>query len=529
VVIGVVDNGMAISVEPSSGRAICDMAAYAKAFGADFYVTDGNDFLDVYQNYRVAMGKAKARQRPAIIWVQNLPRLNNHSSAAQFQFDLGQHDPLVDFGQEMVREGLLDADQVMQRNPEALTGNFFNNYQLGAIAQREQREIEETWEAVAQEPDPTLEQTKEDVRLEFPPTSEPDYTGRPTHIMINGAIRAALRDTIEENPLTWVNGQDTGMKGGVMQATAGLWELFPKHVTDAPINEPAIMWIALGYALNEKAIAFPEIQFGDYSTSGLHAMVHAGGLLWTSGGTRKVNWNLRLPVEPGIYGAVYHSTPLEGLYAAIPGMTIVAPSTSRDAYGLIRSAAEYAGPVIIFEPKKLYRLPIGDAFPNEPRDPEEAKEKYKDISLRRGIPDIDRDFRVPLGKAAIRRQGKDLTLVTWGLSHYLSLNALKPLREAGISVELIDLRTIVPPDMETVLKSVGKTGRLLVVHQDRVFSSLGREIQGQVHEAFPGTQIHTKVLGMEPVPGIPQARPMEDAVRVSEEDIVRAATEIMKR
>src|SRR5262249_1717803 len=144
-------------------------------------------------------------------------------------------------------------------------------------------------------------------------------------------------------------------------------------------------------------------------------------------------------------------------------------------------------------------------------------------------PDIPKDFRVPLGKAAIRKTGNDLTLVTWGLAHYEALKVLDQFKKHDIDVELIDLRTLVPPDMETVLKSVRKTGRLLVAHQDRVFSSLGRGIQGQVHEAFSGQPLLTRVLGMEPVPGIPQSKPMEDAVMVGGEKILAAALQLMGR
>lgn len=529
VVIGVLDNQMAISVEPASGRALSDLAAYARAFGAKFYTCDGNDFIDVYQTYRVAVSTARGRQMPVLIWVQNLPRLNNHSSAAQFNFDFKQRDPLLELGEAMVKQGLLNEADILQRNVTVSSPNFFGNHILGEIGEAAKRSLDQTWSEVAQEPEPSLSQTLEDVRLPFPEVQEASPENRPTAVIINGAIRAALRDIIEENPLTWVNGQDTGMKGGVMQATAGLWELFPRNVTDAPINEPAIVGIGLGFALHPGAIAFPEIQFGDYSTSALHWMIKAGNLLWTSGGSRRVNFNLRLPVEPGIGGAVYHSTPLEGLYAAIPGLTIVAPSTSRDAYGLIRSAAEYAGPVLIFEPKAIYRRASGDAFPNEPRDDAGAQLFTKDISLRRGIPDLPKDFRVPLGKAAVRREGKDLTIVTWGLAHYEALNVLNEMVAKGIDVELIDLRTLVPPDMATVLKSVDKTGRLLVAHQDRVFSSLGREIQGQVHEALPDRAIRTRVLGMEPVPGIPQHRAREHDVMVTGKKILAEALRMVEK
>jgi 2-oxoisovalerate dehydrogenase E1 component len=529
VVMGIVDNQMAISVEPSSGRALVDIQAYSKAFGAEFYTCDGNDYLDVYRTYREATRKARTEQKPVIVWVQNLSRLNNHSSAAQFQFDFNQHDPLLDMGEALVQAGLLQEEHILRRHPSLNQGGFFGNHDLGEIGNEEKRMIDDTWERVAEEAEPTLKQMREeDIRLRFPTVEEPPPTGRLTQIIINGAIRAALRDIITENPLTWVNGQDTGMKGGVMQATAGLWELFPRQVTDAPINEPAIVGSAVGFALHEGAIAFPEIQFGDYALSAYHWLVYAGNLLWTSGGTRKINFNLRLPVEPGIYGAVYHSTPLEGYMSAIP-IPIVCFSTTWDTYGGLRSIAEYAGPVLIFEPKALYRKAVGPAFPNEPEDPAEAKRLASRISIHRGIPDIPKDIRVPLGKAAIRKTGNDLTIVTWGLAHYKTLEILGEFQKHGIDVEVIDLRTLVPPDMDTVLKSVRKTGRLLVVHQDRVFASLGREIQGQVHEAFAGQPVATRVLGMEPVPGVPQNKAMEDAVIVGGKKILSAALQMMGR
>jgi 2-oxoisovalerate dehydrogenase E1 component len=527
-VLAVVDNQMAISVEPSSGRALEDLQSYAKAHGIHFATCDGNDFLSVYETYREAVKLSREQQRPTLIWVQNLPRLNNHSSAAAFEFDFNQKDPLTDFGLGLVQQGILTESKILRRNDMLGSGGFFGNHQLGEIGEQSRKRMDALWERVAGEPDPTLEQTLEDVRLEFPKVAEAPRENRPTHTIINGAIRAALRDIIQENPMTWLNGQDTAMKGGVMQATAGLWELFPRNVTDAPINEPAIMSSALGFALHEGAVAFPEIQFGDYALSGYHWMLYAGNLLWRTGGMRKINWNLRLPVEPGIYGAVYHSTPLEGLLASIPGLTIVSFSTARDAYGLIRSAAEYAGPVVIFEPKALYRSALGDAFPGEPAlNPKEAAEFEKWVSNYRGIPDIPKDFRVPLGKAAVRREGRDLTIVTWGLAHAETLKVMDTMVQRGIDVEVIDLRTLVPPDMETIKASVEKTGRLLVAHQDRVFASLGREIQGQVQEAFAGKYVPIRILGMQPVPGIPQSKPMEDAVRVKGSDILKAAEEMM--
>ena len=134
---------------------------------------------------------------------------------------------------------------------------------------------------------------------------------------------------------------------------------------------------------------------------------------------------------------------------------------------------------------------------------------------------------MPLGKAALRRSGKDLTVVTWGRCTLFCAEAVAKLAQDGVDCELLDMRTIVPPDMEAVLASVRKTGRLLVVHEDRVFSSLGREIQGAVHEAMRGEHVISRVLGQDAVPGIPSPVHVEEAIVVSPEKVYRAALEVM--
>jgi pyruvate/2-oxoglutarate/acetoin dehydrogenase E1 component len=286
------------------------------------------------------------------------------------------------------------------------------------------------------------------------------------------------------------------------------------------------MGAAIGFALHEGATALPEIQFSDYSLNTLHWLVYLGNLLWSSGGTVKANVIVRLPVEPLHGGAIYHSMCMEGLYGAIPGLTIVAPTTSRDVYGLLRSAAEYAGPVVVFESKGLYRMPLGDAFPGEPSDPKEVAALKRAIAFEGHIPPLPDDFRIPLGKGIIRRSGAHLTVVTWGRCTLFCAQAADALAQEGIDCELIDLRTIVPPDLELVLQSVAKTGRMLVVHEDRVFSSLGREIQGAVHET--DATVISRVLGQDPVPGIPQNVHLEDQLVVSPLKVVAAARAVMQ-
>lgn len=528
--LAITDNDIAISVKPEDGRGIVDFEAYARAFGFRYFECDGNDFLESYAQSRTAAEYCREQQRPALLWVRNLSRLNDHSSAADVTFKFDQYDPLLDFGEAMVQAGLLAPDDVVRRK-DGSSRDYFARHDLGRVGTEADAHIVQTMEIAGDEPEPTYDTVFEHVRDPFPRVAEAPPVGRPTVVSINGALRAALRAILRENPMTWLYGQDVGAKGGVMQATRGLHAEFPRQVRDAPINEPLILGSAVGFGLHPGATALPEIQFSDYSLNTLHWLVYLGNLLWTSGGTVRTNVIVRLPVEPLHGGAIYHSMCMEGFYGSIPGLTICAPTTSRDVYGLLRTAAEYTGPVVFFESKGLYRMPLGDAFPGEPSDAKEVAALKRAIAFEGLAPALPDDFRVPLGKAAVRRAGTDVTIVTWGRCTLFSAEAARELAAEGIDCEVIDLRTIVPPDLETVLASVGKTGRLLVVHEDRVFASLGREIQGAVIEAMAGEAIATRVLGQDPVPGIPQNVHLEERVVVSPgkvKDAVKALLEIQR-
>ncbi len=524
----VTDNNVAISVTPEDGRGIKDFEAYARAFGFEYFTCDGNDFIDVYETTRRAAEFCRGQQRPAMIWVRDLSRLNDHSSAADVTFKFDQYDPLLEFGQALVARGILEPGDIVRRKDGA-TKDYFARHDLGRIGTETDAYIVETMAIAAGEPEPTYESVFEHIRDPYPVVAEPPTVGRQTVISINGAVRAAMRGILRTNPMTWIYGQDVAKKGGVMQATRGLHGDFPRQVRDAPINEPFIIGSAVGFALHDGSTALPEIQFSDYSLNTLHWLVYLGNLLWTSGGSVRANVIVRLPVEPLHGGAVYHSMCMEGFYASIPGLTIVAPTTSRDVYGLLRSAADYTGPVLFFESKGLYRMTLGDAFPGEPTDPKEVATLKRAIAFEGYAPDLPDDFRVPLGKAVVRRPGRDLTVVTWGRATLFCQSAVETLAADGIECEVIDLRTIVPPDMDAVLASVRKTGRLLVVHEDRVFASLGREIQGAVIEALDpgGTSVVTRVLGQDPVPGIPQNAHLEEHIVVSPAKIVAAAKDVL--
>lgn len=520
----VTDNRIAISTGPDQGRGIKDLESYAKSFGLAFFAADGRDFEACYQAAYAAARYCIENQKGAIWHVHDLPRLNGHSSAGNYRFDLEQDDPILTFGQLLVERGVLEAGDIVTRT-EGSGADYFAHHDLGRIMGEEDAIVGGWMQEVEGEPDPDPNRNAEFTRPPFPDVADPaDLLDRPrTNVTYAGALRAAHKHILASRPSA-VWGQDVGELGGVMQATAGLKALFPDRVIDAPINEPLIVGTAVGAGLHPDFVALPEIQFGDYSLNAFHWLVHMGNLYWSSLGQAKPSVILRMPTDPFGGGAMYHSMSLDGFYSAIPGLVILMPSTSYDAYGLMLSAADYGGPVMIFEPKYCYRRTNGPAFPGEPTDKAEIK-ALKDTIRRGGIPEIDPDVRVPLGKGIVRRPGTELTLVGWGRGALYGEEVGASLAAEGIDIEVIDLRTIVPPDMDLVFESVQKTGRLLVCADDRTFHGFHREIQAQVVEAFPG--IRTRAVGMKNVPAISQNEMIEEHTVITPERIEAAARALL--
>ncbi len=197
-------------------------------------------------------------------------------------------------------------------------------------------------------------------------------------------------------------------------------------------------------------------------------------------------------------------------------------------YGLLRSAAEYLGPVLAFESKGLYRMTLGDAFLGEPTDPKEIAALKRSIGFGGHIPDPPDDFRVPLGKAALRRPGKDITVVTWGRCTLFCGEGGAEARGRGRRRRARSTcARSCPTTARPSWPACASTGRLLIVHEDRVFASLGREIQGAVQEAMTGEHVITRVLGQDPSPGIPSPIEIEEQIVVSPEKVHAAVLEVM--
>ena len=423
----VTDNGIAISTTPESGRGIRDFGSYARAFGVRPYAVDGGDFWDVYRTTRAAASWVAERQRPALLHVHSLPRFNGHSSAADVTYDLSLDDPLIALGQALVHRGLLDPEDVLRRKP-GRGRDFFAHHDLGRIMSEEDAEVRRLIDQVRAEPLPDPARVVEFVRPPFPDLIETPPGPGTTSVSYAGAIRSAIDKLIQRHGGV-VQGQDVARLGGVMQATAGLWERYPERVVDAPLNEPLIVGTAAGLALREGFLALPEIQFGDYALNAFHWLVHLGNLHWSTMGRATTPLVLRMPVDPFGGGALYHSMSVDGYFTPIPGLVIAMPSTSFDAHGLLLTAGQYSGPVVMLEPKWMYRQTLGPAFPDESGDPAVIRDLKKRI-MRGEIPELP-DVTVPFGKGAVRRSGTDLTVVAWGRAVWTAMEAAEQLDAAG--------------------------------------------------------------------------------------------------
>ena len=523
VIYMITDNGIAISTTPEEGRGIKDFKAYAEGFGMAHFTCDGTDFWDVYETMTKVATYVKENQAPAFFHVQNLPRFNGHSSAADVTFDLGQGDPILTFGAKLVEQGVFKPEEVMTRVETGSGRDFFAHHNLGTVMDAENVEIQALLAIIRKEPHPDPATLMDHLHAPYPEVEETVPGPGTTNVTYAGAIRAAL-DKLIARKNGFVMGQDVGRLGGVMTATAGLKAKHPNHIVDSPLNEPLIMGTSTGLGLHKDTMALPEIQFGDYSLNTMHWLVYLGQLHWSNLGQSPCKIMMRTPTDPFGGGAIYHSMSLDGYYCSIPGLVVIMPSTSFDAHGLMLTAGDYEGPVVCLEPKWMYRQALGPAFPGEPTTKEDILKMKKGL-MRAEIPDLP-DVKVPFGKGVIRREGTDVTVVAWGRAVWTAMDAAVEAEKKGISLEVIDLRTLVPPDMDIIKESLGRTGRLVVAAEDRNFGGFVRQIQGDIVQQMPG--IPTMAIGQKNVPGIAQSLVLEDGTILTKADVLNAATEVLQ-
>jgi 2-oxoisovalerate dehydrogenase E1 component beta subunit len=316
------------------------------------------------------------------------------------------------------------------------------------------------------------------------------------------AITEAMREEMGRDKSVFVLGEDVGVRGGVFRATNGLIELYGEdRVLDTPLTESAIVGVGIGAsAYGLRPIA--EIQFADFIMPAINQIIsEASKMRYRSNGTWECPMVIRAPYGGGIHGALYHSQSVEALFTGVPGLKIVAPSTPYDVKGLLISSIRDNDPVLFFEHKKLYRF-IKDEVPKT-------------------------EYTIPIGKADVKREGSDVTVITYGLMVHYTLEAAKKLAEEGIDVHVLDLRTLIPLDKEAVLEATKKTGKVLIVHEDNKTSGFGAEIAAIIaEEAFFDLDAPVGRLCSPDVPSMPYNSKLEKAFMLNPEKIAVAIREL---
>lgn len=339
------------------------------------------------------------------------------------------------------------------------------------------------------------------------------------------AIRMALHVGETQLGVTEIFGEDVGAPlGGVFTCTQGL-----ERAWNSPLDERGIVGTALGLALaGQKPVA--EIQFCDYAFNTIDLLKLCGNCCWSSAGEFGVPMVLMTPVGSGIHGSIYHSHSFDATATRIPGWKIVLPSNPLEAYGLLISAIKDPNPVMFLYPKALIRVPGEEKIPGEPEDP-------KELSRMIDAPVGDRskwkpkwpklaDFEVPLGVARVRREGTDVTVVSYGRTLPLCLKAAEAL-SGKISAEVIDLRTLWPLGFETIKTSLKKTRRIVVVNEDTEVTNFGEHIIRRVlEECFYELEAPPKLVAGAHLPGVGMAWTLESVSVPQQNTIEQAIREV---
>ncbi len=324
-----------------------------------------------------------------------------------------------------------------------------------------------------------------------------------TEITLIEGLRQGMDEELERDERVFIVGEDVGQRGGVFRATEGLYEKYGgARVIDSPLAEDSIVGIGIGTALyGMRPIC--EIQFADFIYPAFNQIVsEAARMCYRSAGEWTVPIVIRVPYGGGIGGGLYHSQSVEAFFAHVPGLKVVVPSTPYDAKGLFKSAVRDPDPVIFLEPKRGYRLIRGE------------------------VPE-DEEVLVPIGPAHVSRSGTHLSVFAYGMMHHFCLEAAGKVAQEGIDTEVIDLRTLKPVDKETILASVAKTGRALIVHEDNLTGGYGAEIAAILaEEAFGDLDAPVRRLAGPDVPAMPYSYPLQDWFMLDADRIAEAIREL---
>jgi 2-oxoisovalerate dehydrogenase E1 component len=495
-IVFLVENNMyAISV-PAAEEVAGSVASRARGYAIPGVEVDGNNVLEVYGATAAAVERARAGEGPTLIEAHTY-RYYAHTSddddklyRSPEEVELWRRkDPILRHRQYLVESRLLD------EATEKAIDEEVNRAIVDAVREADARpDPQDAFSHVYANP---ITPTTPVTAVEAPPEGE--------SVNLITAVNKAMHEVMAAYPEVSTFGEDVAdPKGGVFKATKGLTDEFGAHRSfNAPLAESLIIGIGVGAAAaGGKPVA--EIQFADFIHPAFDQIVsEVARVHYRSNGRWNCPLVIRTPYGGGIGGALYHSQSIEAFYTHVPGLKVVVPSTPADVKGLLWSAVEDPDPVMILEPKKLYRLAKG-AYP-------------------------DGEHRVPLGQAALRRAGDDLVIIAYGTMSHFSVEAADQLAADGIDVSVLDLRSLKPLDWPSIEAAVQRTGKVLIVHEDNEFLGYGAEIAAQIGEkAFDWLDAPVQRYAAPDVPSFPFASSLEKQLMPSVEGIVQRAGDLAR-
>lgn len=449
------DNGYGISVPKRDQTANERVADNFTGFlNLHIIHCDGKDVFDSMSAMAQARKIALEKSEPVIVHAMCV-RIGNHSNSDKHEW----------YRDEEERAAAKAQDPYLKFRKDLLDAKIFSEKDLVAIDEAMKEVVIDAHTKAMKAPNPTPESIYDFV-LPAPhvptkyPTGVHNENSEPVKFIdaINGTLKAEFR----HNPNTFIWGQDMANKekGGIFNVSKGMQQEFGiERVFNGPIAEDFILGTANGFSRfrDDIRVCVEGAEFADYFWPAMEQYVEMSHDYWRSNGAFSPNVIIRLASGGYIGGGLYHSQNLEGSLAAIPGVRIVCPSFADDAAGLLRTAFRSKGPTLYLEPKSLY-------------------------NSKQAMTPVPEDFEVPFGVARVRRTGKDLTVLTYGNTTHMCLEAAEKLASEGYDVEVVDLRSIVPLDEETIINSIKKTNRCVVVHEDKVFGGFGGELVALINE-----------------------------------------------
>lgn len=501
VIFIVQDNGYGIAVPKKDQTANRKVTENFSGFkNLSILYCNGKDVFDSMNTMLTSKDIALKEQHPVMVHA-NCVRIHSHSNSDRHElyrddYELNyvkEYDPFAKFHRLLVRYKRLTEDEIK------------------AIEEKVKSEVKDAHKKALAAPDPVPESIynfviAEPYKCEKYPDGIHNHQGEPKKLI--EALNETLKTEFRHNPDTFLWGQDIANKdkGGVFNVSKGMQKEFGiERVFNAPIAEDFIVGTANGMSrFNDKIrIVIEGAEFADYFWPAIEQLVDTSHDYWRSNGQFCPNITIRLASGGYIGGGLYHSQNIEGVLITFPGIRVVYPSFADDAAGLLRTAIRSRGVTVFLEPKALYNSPKA-ATP---------------------IPD---DFEVPFGKARIRRPGKDMSIITYGNTVNMCIEVANQLaKETGIEIEVLDLRSLSPVDKDSIIATVKKTGKVLVVHEDKVFGGVGGEVAALISsEAFEYLDAPVKRIGATFTP-VGFNRILERAILPNNEKIYNAVKKVI--